>query len=460
MILNIIFVICLYPILPVLYFVMRMNSKPKKNVLIGVTLPTEFLEDEEVTKLCNRFKKNLKKIMIIYAFIPIIFFFMSYMSIALTMWMLWMFGAIFGTSWPYIKYNKKLSLLKAEKQWKIKNGNKTVEDIRTEVENIKTINKPLFILTVVISCIPGVYELMQSPGTKHFLPNVILTVLIGFITLICFIVGILMDRQKAEVISLNSDINANFNKEKKRIWSKCWIDMAWINTAYTIAIWAFIENFFSSGMVFMLISMVYTILIMWICIRAGLNIRKIQQKIVGKELDQVLCDDDSNWIYGMIYYNPNDKHTMVGKRLGIGTTVNMATAAGKWFIGLAVLSILIIPVMCIWLMFEEFTPISLKFSNNQIVAEHLKVEYAINIDDITEIKLISQLPNANKIMGTGMDNLDKGSFSVNGYGDCDLCLNPQNKAFIIVKTVDNTYFLSDEDNAVTQKVYEEVEKNK
>ena len=186
----------------------------------------------------------------------------------------------------------------------------------------------------------------------------------------------------------------------------------------------------------------------------------MQQKIVGEDFEQVLCDDDSNWIYGMIYYNPDDKHTMVGKRLGIGTTVNMATAAGKWFIGLAVLSILIIPVMCIWLMFEEFTPISLKFSNNQIVAEHLKVEYAINIDDITEIKLISQLPNANKIMGTGMDNLDKGSFSVNGYGDCDLCLNPQNKAFIIVKTVDNTYFLSDEDNAVTQKVYEEVEKNK
>ena len=226
MILNIIFTICLYPVLPILYFVMKTNSKPKKNVLMGVRLPSEFLEDDEVTEICNLFKKDLKKITILYAFIPIAIFFVHYMSIALTVWMLWMFGAIFGTSWPYIKYNKKLSLLKAEKQWKIKNGNKTVEDIRTEVENIKTINKPLFILTVVISCIPGVYELMQSPGTKHFLPNVILTVLIGFITLICFIVGILMDRQKAEVISLNSDINANFNKEKKRIWSKCWIDMA------------------------------------------------------------------------------------------------------------------------------------------------------------------------------------------------------------------------------------------
>jgi len=460
MILNIIFVICLYPILPVLYFVMRMNSKPKKNVLIGVTLPTEFLEDEEVTKLCNRFKKNLKKIMIIYAFIPIIFFFMSYMSIALTMWMIWMLAVIFVTSWSYIKYNKKLNLLKAEKQWKINNVNKTFVDIKTVQENVGIINRLLFIPAIIISAIPIVYELMQPISTKHYLTNVIITISIGFITLLCFVIGILMDRQKSEVISLSSNINANFNRAKKRIWSKCWIYMVWTNTVYTIAIWAYIENIFSSVMIIMLISMIYTILIICICIRACLNIRKMQQKIVSEDFEEVLCDDDSNWIYGMIYYNPNDKHTMVDKRVGMGATVNMATPAGKWFIGLAVFSILIIPVMCIWLMFEEFTPIRLEFSNNQIVAEHLKVEYAIDIDDIKEIKIITQLPDTKKLIGTGMDKLEKGSFTVNGYGDCDLCLNPQNNVFIVVTTSDNTYLLSDEDNVVTQKVYAEVEKNK
>jgi len=460
MILNIIFVICLYPILPILYFVMRTNSKPKKNVLIGVTLPSEFLADDEVTEICNKFKNEIKRIVIIYTLIPIAFFFVDYVSIVLTLWMIWMVAVIFWTSWSYIKYNKKLNLLKAKKQWKIKNVNKTLVDIKTVAETISTINKPLFILAVIISAMPIVYELAQEPGTKSFLPNVIIMISIGFITLLCFIVGLIMDRQKTEVISLNSDTNANFNRAKKRIWAKCWIYMAWISTAYTIAIWACIEDIFSSGMVFMIISMVYTILIILISIRACLDIRKIQQKIVSEELDQVLCDEDSNWIYGIIYYNPNDKHTMVDKRVGIGTTVNMATATGKWFGGIAIFSILIIPVMCIWLMFEEFTPISLKFSNNQIVAEHLKAEYVINIDEIKEIKIITQLPNAKKFVGTAMEKLDKGSFSVNGYGDCDLCLNPQNNVFIVITTVDNTYLLSDEDNAVTQKVYEEVEKNK
>ena len=460
MIINIIFVICLYPILLILYFVMRTNSKPKKNVLIGVTLPSEFLADDEVTGLCNLFKKDLNRIIIIYAFIPMAFFFVSYMSIALTLWMIWMLAVIFGTSWSYKKYNKRLNLLKAEKQWKIENVGKTLVDIKTVSEKVRIINKLLFIPAIIISGVPMVYELMQSTGTKSYIPNVTIIISIGSITLLCFIIGILMDSQKSEVISLNSNINANFNRAKKRIWSKFWIYMVWINTAFTIAIWAYIENMFSSVVILMLLSMVYAILIIFVCIRACLNIRKMQQKIVGEDFEQVLCDDDSNWIYGIIYYNPNDKHTMVDKRVGIGTTVNMATTTGKWFGGLAIVSILLIPVMCIWLMFEEFTPISLKCSNNQIVAEHLKVEYAINIDDIKEIKIITQLPNTKKLMGTGMDNLDKGSFTVTGYGDCDLCLNPQNKVFIVIATSDNTYLLSDEDNAVTQKVYEEVEKNK
>jgi len=460
MILNIIFTICVYPILPILYFVMRTNSKPKKNVLIGVTLPSEFLEDEEVHEISNLFKKDLKRITIIYALIPITFFFVSYTSIGLTIWMVWMLGAIFGTSRSYIKYNKKLNLLKAEKQWKLKNINKTMVDIKTVAENISTINKPLFALTIVISCIPGLYELLQAPGTKSYLPNVTITISIGIITLLCFVCGIFMDRQKAEIISLNSTINANFNRAKKRNWSKCWIYMAWINTAYTIVIWACIEGVFSSALSFTLLTTVYTVLIIFICIRACLNIQKMQQKIVGEDLEQVLCDDDSNWIYGMIYYNPNDKHTMVDKRVGLGATVNMATPTGKWCVGFAIISILIIPVICIWLMFEEFTPISLEFSNNQIVVEHLKVEYAINIDEIKEIKIITQLPSTQKLMGTGMEKLKKGSFSVNGYGECDLCLNPQNNVFIVITTADNTYVLSDEDNTVTKKVYDEVEKNK
>jgi len=37
-----------------------------------------------------------------------------------------------------------------------------------------------------------------------------------------------------------------------------------------------------------------------------------------------MLDDDEFWIWGMMYYNPNDPAVFVEKRFGIGTTVNLA----------------------------------------------------------------------------------------------------------------------------------------
>lgn len=160
----------------------------------------------------------------------------------------------------------------------------------------------------------------------------------------------------------------------------------------------------------------------------------------------------------MLYYNPNDSHSMVDKRFGIGTTVNMATTTGKVLTGVSFVAILFIPILCIWMIFAEFTPINLEVKNNQIVAEHLKNEYTINLDDIKEVKLITKLPKNSRVMGTGMKNLSKGNFSVEGYGDCQVCLNPNNNEFIVVTTDKDIYIFSDEDNAGTKEVYKKLVK--
>lgn len=285
MILSIIFMACLYPILPIRYFVLKMNSRSEKDIILGVTLPKEYLEDERVIQLCKLYNRELKRIAVLFAVLPIFFFFIKYNSITFTFWMIWMFGLILGIFIPYIRYNKKLTLLKVQQQW---------------------------------------------------------------------------------------------------------------------------------------------------------------------------GDIDSNWIYGLFYYNRNDKKIMVEKRVGIGTTLNMATKPAKWIIGISFCSILIVPILCVWLWFLEFTPIQLKIQENQIIAEHLGEEYLINLKDITDVKLIDQLPSAKKVIGTNLDNLDKGSFSVESYGDCKLCLNPQNQSFIVIYTNKDIYILSDKDDKVTNAIYEQI----
>lgn len=461
MILNIIFSVCMYPVLPIVYFVMKSSSRPKKNVVLGVTIPSEQIDHSDVVTICRQYDKELKTYTLIYALMPIPFFFIKYLSINMSLWMIWLLLVICLSFWPYIKYHKKLSLLKIEQQWNITNAGKAIVDIRTAAEKIRTLKPAYFLPPVILSLIPCIYKLFNTAQSRYYLIDFFVLLSIGLISILCFGTGILIDRQKSEIISSNSNVNSNFNRAKKHIWSNFWLAMAWINTAFTFAVWLFTDHFITNIILFMAIIIGYTVIIIYLCLRSGFTINKIRQKAVSEALaasDHIDTDDDANWIYGMIYYNPNDSSFMVDKRIGMGTTVNMATAGAKWLAGILFLSLLVIPVVSILLIFEEFAPINLDVTGDRIVAEHLKTEYSINIDDIRGCSLINDLPEARRVMGTGMDNLDKGNFSVDGYGDCKLCLNPQNNVFIVIRTDQYTYIFSDGDNTGTKLVYRKIAK--
>ena len=48
------------PVLPVVYFVLKNECKPKKNIVVGVTLPWEGLRDEAVLALLERYKREMR----------------------------------------------------------------------------------------------------------------------------------------------------------------------------------------------------------------------------------------------------------------------------------------------------------------------------------------------------------------------------------------------------------------
>lgn len=53
--------------------------------------------------------------------------------------------------------------------------------------------------------------------------------------------------------------------------------------------------------------------------------------------------DDDHWVAGVFYYNPDDPALWVGKRLGIGWTLNFAHPA-SWFI---LAAMLLLPIAAI-----------------------------------------------------------------------------------------------------------------
>lgn len=299
MLINLILYGSAYIIVPIMCACMLMAAKSEKTVILGVSIPKEHSQDEEILHAIKGYKKEVWIITAIVALIPIPACFINGFTISMTVWMLWLTAAIAGYAYPYAKYHKKIRKIKFQKQWSI------------------------------------------------------------------------------------STLDGSDQCE----------------------------------------------------------------------------DDDEHWIGGMLYYNPDDKRNFIEKKVGIGTTVNLATKVGKAIIAFTVICLLSMPAILIFCGLDEYTPISYKYENQQLVFSHVMTKYVIDENNIDNVALIDQLPKRSRLNGTGLDNLQKGLFSVTGYGKCKLCLNPENGEFIVIRTKDGlTYIFSARDDSGTLELYEMLSK--
>ena len=158
---------------------------------------------------------------------------------------------------------------------------------------------------------------------------------------------------------------------------------------------------------------------------------------------------------GIFYYNPADRHSMVPKKVGMGTTMNLATPVGKGSAILgAVVLMVTIPAMCIWLILDEFTPIRLAVEDEILYAKHLNVDYEIHVEDIEHVEKITELPSWSKSSGTAMDTLEKGTFFIRNVGKCEVFLNPENTEFLHFSADGTDYYMSGSDDAQTEEIYQ------
>jgi len=83
--------------------------------------------------------------------------------------------------------------------------------------------------------------------------------------------------------------------------------------------------------------------------------------------------------------------------------------------------------------------------------------YVIALNDIDSIELIEQRADLPDILmrtnGSSLDNLNKGVFTVRGYGSTFLLMQPRNPPFIVVVANKQAYILNDADGNVTREIY-------
>lgn len=117
MLMKIILFACCIPLPIILYFVLRNETKPKKNLILGVTLPVDARTDGAVEALCTNFRQQNALLTLFITLLAIPPFFLKYDSMVFTYFMTWLLVAIAASFILYAAYNKKLKRLKAENGW-------------------------------------------------------------------------------------------------------------------------------------------------------------------------------------------------------------------------------------------------------------------------------------------------------------------------------------------------------
>ena len=237
-------------------------------------------------------------------------------------------------------------------------------------------------------------------------------------------------RQRPDVVDSDSRVNAALTRVRRYNWGKVWMALAWLSALLAVALWIFRE----SALGFMVSTLLYTLLILYICLRAEFAARRAQERLT-RESGPDYVDEDEFWLWGMVYYNPNDRRAMINDRTGMGMSMNLARPAGKVVMGLcALLLIVCLPGFSLWFIAVDFTPREARIEDGTLYFGHVTEKYEIALDEISGTELLDDLPSAKRVAGTGMNTLCEGRFEVEGYENVRISLDPQQDCYIVVLT--------------------------
>ncbi len=441
---KLIMLIAILPILPILYGMMGNETKPKKGIILGVTLPVAAWSDARVKEICADFRKSLRNAMLVGTAALGLLLPIERFSIFLTITLIWITMAILVTFWLYARANGKLRAEKRARGWAAENSQVLTIDMSTVDLRTKRVGTIWFVLPLIISLVPVVAELMKGAYIEAAVIGSCGVLLVG----VFWGIHGAIYRQRAEQVGEDSDITAVLTRVRRRYGGILCAVSAWISALLGLGMWFYRSS--PAGAIG--VGIAYTVILLALVLWTEFKTRFVQQKLTAQVGGGPL-DEDDLWMFGIIYNNPNDRHIMKNHRVGLGMAINIGRPWGKILGGVCALLIITLPLWGFFLVKEEITPPALRVENGAIYALHTGTSYEIPLNDIRSVELIDALPSMTRTAGTGMDTLLKGRYRGGDGESCRLCLDPTQPPFLKITTPEMIYYVADRDAAKTEQVY-------
>lgn len=147
------------------------------------------------------------------------------------------------------------------------------------------------------------------------------------------------------------------------------------------------------------------------------------------------------WLLGMFYCRPEDARDFVPKRMGSGLTLNWAHRRGKILRVWLACCLLALPLFGAALVIEDFTPLKIILDDTGLEVRQLSREFFIPYDEVETVSLLTETPVSFPTVAS-LTYIDKGTVKLPGYGSCRFCLDCRDPFLLMLKTAEETYFIS------------------
>ncbi len=425
-----------------LMLVMNLNDvKPKKNIIIGATIPLSHQNDERVKEITAQYKKELVIAHVVLTVFLIPSLFMS-ASGNVFYSMTWLVFAMVGQTIPFIRANKMLRQYKKEQG--LRGQTKNLTDLKLSAVDIKAPSPWLSMIPFALSLGPIAYTVLNVNAGVHLGEFLFLYLTMSACILLIMVLHIFIARRAKDVVSDKTDINKALSVIRTRNWSKMFIGSNFVLCLTSYMIFADIELGLFSATGLFAGTVVITVLTIAMALYFEFDTRNKQYKYTtaNPEFEGALLDEDDYWIWGMFYYNPNDNRFMIPDRVGTNTTVNVARPAGMITMGLSAILLAACPFIGGYLYYADQVPLTVEFTDTAIIATHMNEDYNIPNDEIVNQEKLTEKPEiVSKINGYATDKVFKGTFSTKDYGVCEVFFSTDATEFYLVETEEEIYIL-------------------
>ena len=405
------------------YILLRGQAKRQKGLVLGVTLPPEDDALPEVQAILREYRRWMNGISLGCALVGLCLVRLEETALFVTLWAFCFFAGMLLPCLPFVRANAQLKALK-----KARHGQATPCRVVDSGASALALPKPIGLWTLVLPLLASLAPI-ALPGLPRGL--ILACCIDAGCVLLLWAMGRWTFRRREDMVTADSARNQTLLRVRRLYWDRYWRLSLWALAALNLllALGYRSEAAILGGTLF------FTVLLLGASLWMELRIRRVQAALTAGST--IVADEDDAWLGGLFYYNPTDKRFLVAKRIGLGSTVNLGSWAGKLyyaFVGLVVLACLALgPVLGVLdsqptrLELTASTPATLVASHGQ------NQKYALETDRITDVQLRDTLPDAARTWGTGMDHYLQGDFYVVGEGPAQFCLDPTQNCFLRVE---------------------------